>query len=147
MNSNTHNSKNNSNGSANRKNFDENDYFLILAIYFYLKNNGHQTSADILFKEADLGAVFEFPKDFENIHYVSDNANTGGKTTEYEIVRRKFVNGFFMNTFYKEKNADLLSQYWEQFWEIFLEKINEDKTQRSNLDDYLDNVQKTLRCN
>lgn len=38
-------------------NFDENDYFLLLSIYFYMKQNGYSTTADILFKEAELGNV------------------------------------------------------------------------------------------
>ena len=44
------------------RNFDENQYFLLLSIYFYLKHHNHDTTAEILYEECKLGDIFIFPK-------------------------------------------------------------------------------------
>jgi len=43
------------NSNQNNKQFDENQYFLLLSIYFYLKHNNHNVTAEILFEECKLG--------------------------------------------------------------------------------------------
>ena len=52
--------------------------FLLLSIYFYLKHNNYNISADFLFNEANLNNLFFFPQD------ISDSS------TEEEKLKKKF---------------------------------------------------------
>ncbi len=45
------------NSNQNNKQFDANQYFLLLSIYFYLKHHSHNVTAEILFEECKLGKL------------------------------------------------------------------------------------------
>lgn len=115
---------------------DENYYFLLLSIYFYLKHNNYHTTAEIIFNETNLGKVFQFPQDI------------GEPKTEIEKLKKKFINYFYYNTFFQQSDTcDFLSDFWNQFWEIFVSKIKQSNQTFSMMDQYLANTKMNLTCN
>jgi hypothetical protein len=114
---------------------DENYYFLLLSIYFYLKHNNYHTTAEILFNETNLGKVFQFPQEI------------GEPQNEKDKLNKKFINYFYYNTFFQQSDtSDFLSDFWNQFWEIFVTKIKQSNQSNSVMDKYLSNSKLTLTC-
>ena len=114
---------------------DENYYFLLLSIYFYLKHNNYHTTAEVLFNEVSLGKVFQFPQE------VPEPQN------EVEKLKKKFINYFYYNTFFQQSDtSDFLSDFWNQFWEIFVTKIKQSNQTNSVMDKYLSEHKMTLTC-
>lgn len=114
---------------------DENYYFLLLSIYFYLKHNNHHTTAETLFEETNLGKIFSFPQDI------------GEPKNELEVLKKKFINFFYYNTYFQQSDTiDFLSDFWNQFWDIFVEKIRQSNQTHSVLDQYLSKVKLQLTC-
>ena len=96
----------------NEENIKESDpyNFLLLSLYFYLKKNNYNQTADKLFKEGKLDSIFKFPKDLKN------------PTNEKEKMQNEFIEFFYRNSF-NNKNFDFLSDFWGQFWSIFANKM------------------------
>ncbi len=114
---------------------DENYYFLLLSIYFYLKHNNYHTTAEALFNEVNLGKVFQFPQE------VPEPQN------EVDKLKKKFINYFYYNTFFQQSDTcDFLSDFWNQFWEIFVTKIKQSNQTNSVMDKYLPEHKVTLTC-
>jgi hypothetical protein len=118
------------------KNFDQNSYFLILTIYFYLKQKKFDETADILFNEAKLDKVFIFPQELNE------------PKTEFEKLKLNFLNFFYFNTYINQanENSNFLSDYWNQFWENFVNKIKQSNKPVSLMDKYLSNKNIQLTC-
>ncbi len=115
---------------------DENYYFLLLSIYFYLKHNNYHTTAEILFKETNLGKIFMFPQEI------------GEPNNEIEKIKKKFINYFYYNTFFQQSDTcDFLSDFWNQFWEIFVTKIKQSNQTYSIMDKFLSDAKLQLTCN
>jgi hypothetical protein len=120
----------------NEKSNDEGYYFLLLAIYFYLKHNNYHTTAEILFVEANLGKIFLFPQE------LIDNP-------DIDIIKKKFIHYFYYNTFFQQSQAtsiDFLSDFWNQFWDIFVDKIRQSNLSSPAMDQYLKNNKLQLTC-
>jgi hypothetical protein len=118
---------------------DENYYFLILTIYFYLKNNNYNTTAELLFNESNLGNIFQLP----------EGVTESGK--EVEDLKIKFINYFYNNTYFQQQlmnpqSPDFLSDFWNQFWDIFVEKIRQSNQSNPILDMYLSSNNLKLTC-
>lgn len=114
---------------------DENYYFLLLSIYFYLKHNNYHSTAEILFNETNLGKMFQFPQE------------VGEPQNELEKLKKKFINYFYYNTYFQQSDTcDFLSDFWNQFWEIFVTKIKQSNQSNSVMDKYLSNCKLTLTC-
>lgn len=114
--------------SIQRSDLEEDYYqFLLLSIYFYLKHNDYNVSADYLFNEANLNNIFYFPQD------VSEGSN------EEEKLKKKFINYFYANSFFhlNQDKFDIIAEFWSQFWEIFAEKIKYSNTAVSPMQDYI----------
>ena len=114
----------------------ENDYynFLLLSIYFYLKNNNYNLTADSLFKEVNLNNIFFFAQDIQE------------GTTEEEKIKKKFINYFYANTFFHQnQDSDFIADFWEEFWEIFAEKIKHSNTAVSPMETYLKKEKDNLK--
>ena len=114
--------------SIQRSDLEEDYYqFLLLSIYFYLKHNDYNVSADYLFKEANLNNIFYFPQD------VSEGSN------EEEKLKKKFINYFYANSFFhlNQDKFDIFAEFWSQFWAIFAEKIKYSNTAVSPMQDYI----------
>ena len=114
--------------SIQRSDLEEDYYqFLLLSIYFYLKHNDYNVSADYLFKEANLNNIFYFPQD----------VSEGSK--EEEKLKKKFINYFYANSFFhlNQDKFDIIAEFWSQFWEIFAEKIKYSNTAVSPMKDYI----------
>jgi hypothetical protein len=118
------------------KNFDQNSYFLILTIYFYLKQKKFDETADILFNEAKLDKVFIFPQELNE------------PKTDFEKLKLNFLNFFYFNTYINQanENSNFLSDYWNQFWENFVNKIKQSNKPVSLMDKYLSNKNIQLTC-
>jgi hypothetical protein len=118
------------------KTVDENNYFLLLSVYFYLKHNNYHQTAEILFNETNLGKIFQFPQDI------------GEPNNEMEKLKKKFINYFYYNTFFRQcDTSDFLSDFWNQFWEIFVNKIKQSSNNVSEMDLFLKNsTQSKLTC-
>ena len=88
--------------------------FLLLSIYFYLKHNNYNISADFLFNEANLNNLFFFPQD------ISDSS------TEEEKLKKSFINYFYANSFFhiNRDKFDIIAEFWGQFWTFSLKKSN-----------------------
>jgi hypothetical protein len=119
------------------RNFDQNSYFLILTIYFYLKQKKYDDTADILFNEAKLDKVFIFPQEMNE------------PKTELENLKMNFLNFFYFNTYINQtyESSNFLSDYWNQFWENFVNKIKQSNKSVSLMDKYLGNKSIQLTCN
>ncbi len=117
------------------KSNEENYCFLLLSIYFYLKHNNYHTTAEILFNETNLDKIFQFPQEIEEAK------------TEEEKLKKKFTNYFYYNTFFQQSDTcDFLSDFWNQFWEIFVTKIKQSNQTSSIMDQYLMNTTMQLTC-
>lgn len=106
----------------------ENEFYnyLLLSIYFYLKHNNYNLTAENLFNEGNLGSVFKFPQEVQE------------GTNENEILQKKFIQHFYYNSFFKSQDSfDLVSDFWNQFWEIFAIKIKQNNQTISPMDKYL----------
>ena len=99
-------------------------------------NNNHQT-ADILLKESELEKVFLFPNEFNN-----ESKN------EVEQLRKKFIEYFYFNSFIKEtpENSNVLSDFWNQFWDIFVNKIKQSSKTNNSMNDFLSANKIKLTC-
>ena len=108
-----------------------------MSIYFYLKHNNHNQTADILLKESELEKIFLFPNEFNK-----DSKN------ESEQLKKKFIEYFYFNSFIKEnpENSNILSEFWSQFWEIFVNKIKQSNKTTSVMTDFLSNNKMKLSC-
>jgi hypothetical protein len=117
------------------KSTDENYYFLLLSIYFYLKHNNYHTTAEIFFNEVNLGKVFQFPQEIPE------------PQSETEKIKKKFINYFYYNTFFQQSDtSDFLSDFWNQFWDIFVTKIKQSNQTNSVMEKYLSEHKMTLTC-
>jgi len=84
--------------------------FLLLSLYFYLKKNNYNQTADKLFQEGKLDSIFKFPNDLKP------------PTNEKEKMQNKFIEFFYKNSF-NNQNFDFLGDFWDQFWNIFGNKM------------------------
>ena len=118
------------------KNFDQNSYFLILTIYFYLKQKKYDDTADILFNEAKLDKVFIFPQEMNE------------PQNDIERLKMNFLNFFYFNTYINQtsENSNFLVDYWNQFWDNFVNKIKQSNKPVSLMDKYLSNKNIQLTC-
>lgn len=109
--------------------FDQ-DYYniLVLSIYFYLKHNNYNQTADQLFNESNLAEIFNFP----------NNSIDNDRTNEEEKLKKKLINSFYYNSYFKANGSfDLLSYFWADFWNIFASKIKGPRPLVSPIDKYL----------
>ena len=86
--------------------------FLLLSLYFYLKKNNFNETSEKLFQECKLDSIFKFPKNLKK------------PKTEKEKLTKEFIEFFYSNSFNNNSNFDLLSDFWNQFWRIFANKMN-----------------------
>lgn len=115
---------------------EESYYFLLLSIYIYLKQNNNHTTAELFFKETNMDKIFAFPQYLEE------------PKTEAERMRANFINYFYYNTFYQTGEAvDFLADNWNQFWDIFVDKIKQSNQTYSSIDQYLLNHSIQCTCN
>ena len=111
----------------------QNYNFLLLTIYFYLKHNQFNLTADTLFNESNLANIFKFPQE------VSDTNN------EKEKLLKNFLKSFYYNNFFaNSQNFDLLSDFWENFWKKFSYIIKTGNKAVSIIDKFLINENKKL---
>ena len=111
----------------------QNYNFLLLTIYFYLKHNQFNLTADTLFNESNLANIFKFPQE------VSDTNN------EKDKILKKFLKSFYYNNFFaNSQNFDLLSDFWEIFWKNFSYIIKTGNKAVSIIDKFLINENKKL---
>lgn len=103
-----------------------------------MKNNNNHQTADILLKESELEKVFLFPNEF----------NKESKN-EVEQLRKKFIEYFYFNSFIKEnpENNTLLSDFWNQFWDIFVNKIKQSTKKNNSMNEYIAASKLKLSCN
>jgi len=70
--------------------------------------------------------------------------------TEMDKLRKSFINFFYYNAYFKQdvniENFDFLSDFWNQFWDIFVNKIKQTNQNGSALDKYLKNTKGELSC-
>ena len=68
-----------------------------------------------------------------------------------EKLKKSFINFFYYNAYFKKDvnvdNFDFLSDFWNQFWDIFVNKIKQTNQNGSSLDKYLKNSRSELTCN
>ena len=72
----------------------ENYNYLLLSIYFYLKHNNYNSTADILFSEGNLENIFKFPQDIKEISNESDKLLKN--FIQYLKIITKIINLFFL---------------------------------------------------
>ena len=96
----------------NSENIKENDpyNFLLLSLYFYLKKNNYNQTAQKLFQEGKLDSIFKFPQELKS------------PINEKEKMQNEFINFFYRNSF-NNPNLDFLGDFWAQFWAIFANKM------------------------
>ena len=85
--------------------------FLLLSLYFYLKNNCYDNTADILFEEANLSQIFKIPK---GMNYCKNSPK------DIKVLKDLFVNYFYKKSFFNYKGeGDIISEYWNDFYQKF----------------------------
>ncbi len=96
----------------NSENIKESDpyNFLLLSLYYYLKKNNYNQTAQKLFQEGKLDSIFKFPQDLKP------------PQNEKEKMQNEFIEFFFRNSF-NNQNFDFLGDFWAQFWSIFANKM------------------------
>ena len=66
--------------------------YLLLSIYFYLKHNDYNLTAESLFNEGNLGNIFKFPQEVQE------------GTNEAEKIQKKFIQHFYYNSYFKSQD-------------------------------------------
>ena len=96
----------------NSENIKETDSynFLLLSLYYYLKRNNYNQTAQKLFQESKLDTIFKFPEELKP------------PTNEKEKMQNNFIEYFYNNSF-NNANFDFLGDFWSQFWIIFANKM------------------------
>ena len=96
----------------NSENIKESDpyNFLLLSLYYYLKKNNYNQTAQKLFQEGKLDSIFKFPQDLKP------------PTNEKEKMQNEFIEFFYKNSF-NNQNFDFLGDFWNKFWAIFADKM------------------------
>ena len=111
----------------------QNYNYLLLSIYFYLKHNNYNITAEKLFNEASLKGIFTFPQEVKE------------GTSQYEKLIKKFVQYFYYNSyFYSEPPDDSTSDFWNYFWEIFAKKMKNGNKYNSLIDNYIEKEKDSL---
>ena len=111
----------------------QNYNYLLLSIYFYLKHNNYNITAEKLFNEANLKGIFTFPQE----------VNEG--TSLYEKLIKKFIQYFYYNTYFNsEPPDDTISDFWNNFWEIFAKKMKNGNKYNSLIDNYIEKEKNSL---
>ena len=112
----------------------ENYNYLLLSIYFYLKHNNYNSTADILFSEGNLENIFKFPQDIKEI------------SNEKEKLIKNFIQYFYYNSYFKFQNSfDIFGDFWEQFWVIFSNKIKQGNKAISQIDNIINQEKNNLK--
>ena len=96
----------------NSENIKESDpyNFLLLSLYYYLKKNNYNQTAQKLFQEGKLDSIFKFPQDLKP------------PSNEKEKMQNEFIEFFYKNSF-NNQNFDFLGDFWNKFWAIFADKM------------------------
>ena len=82
----------------------QNYNYLLLSIYFYLKHNNYNTTAENLFNESDLKNIFKFPQE------VKEGTNPSDRLI------KKFIQHFYYNSYFNsEQPDDTTADFWNQF--------------------------------
>ncbi len=111
----------------------QNYNYLVLSIYFYLKHNNYNLTAEKLFNEANLKGIFTFPQE----------VNEG--TSLYEKLIKKFIQYFYYNLYFNsEPPDDTISDFWNNFWEIFAKKMKNGNKYNSLIDSYIEKEKNSL---
>ncbi len=102
-----------------------------------MKHYNHNQTAEILLKESEIEKVFLFPNEF----------NKDSKI-ESEQLKNKFIEYFYYNSFIKEntENSNILSEFWNQFWEIFVNKIKQSNKTNTAMTEFLAANKLKLSC-
>lgn len=110
------------------KTVDQNNLFLLLTCYFYLKQNNYHVTAETLFKESSLSQIFEIP-------------NEQNPLMDPDEVKNDYIKFFYYNTFIKKSSNELgslanefLGTFWSSFWEIFVNKIKQNNHGKTKMD-------------
>ena len=107
--------------------------YLLLSIYFYLKHNNYNTTAENLFNESDLKNIFKFPQE------VKEGTNPSDRLI------KKFIQHFYYNSYFNsEQPDDTTADFWNQFWEIFAKKMKNGNQFISPIDNYIEKEKDTL---
>ena len=107
--------------------------YLLLSIYFYLKHNNYNITAEKLFNEASLKGIFTFPQEVKE------------GTSQYEKLIKKFVQYFYYNSYFNsEPPDDSTSDFWNYFWEIFAKKMKNGNKYNSLIDNYIEKEKDSL---
>ena len=111
----------------------QNYNYLLLSIYFYLKHNNYNTTAENLFNESDLKNIFKFPQE------VKEGTNPSDRLI------KKFIQHFYYNSYFSsEQPDDTTADFWNQFWEIFAKKMKNGHQYNSPIDNYIEKEKDTL---
>ena len=111
----------------------QNYNYLLLSIYFYLKHNNYNTTAENLFNESDLKNIFKFPQE------VKEGTNPSDRLI------KKFIQHFYYNSYFNsEQPDDTTADFWNQFWEIFAKKMKNGNQFISPIDNYIEKEKDTL---
>ena len=121
--------------------------FLLLSIYYYLKNSGHFQTAEIFYKETGLDKMFDFKENSgklpelktadnfaESLKADVESEAKKGKNEEEitEKMRSKFEEFLINNTYIQPPdNVCFLSTFWLKFWISFaneMQKTNNKET-------------------
>ena len=123
------------NSNVENRSFEEtqNYNYLLLSIYFYLKHNNFNATAEKLFNEANLKNIFIFPQEVKD-----------GITTSDKLIK-KFIQHFYYNSYFSmEQPDDTTAEFWNQFWEIFAKKMKNGYQFNSPIDNYIEKEKDTL---
>ena len=111
----------------------QNYNYLLLSIYFYLKHNNYNTTAENLFNESNLKNIFKFPQE------VKEGTNPSDRLI------KKFIQHFYYNSYFNsEQPDDTTADFWNQFWEIFAKKMKNGNQFISPIDNYIEKEKDTL---
>lgn len=128
----------------------------MLSIYFFLKSNNYDKTAETLYKELNFDKIFSFPDSNNSKISISNNMEEAFNMhffqnillnyvkNEHEEANKQGENNNNMNT---NCTNSFLSDYWKQFWNLFCRKIENSNSFISPLDEFLKNSDVVLTYN
>lgn len=141
----------------------KNTNMLMLALYFFFKNNTYDKTAEVMYNEMNFDKVYAFPSMesnnigkpsideafrqyfFKNVLLKSELDNNANNTNNTNLNNTN--NNSSLNNDELNKSQSYLAENWNKFWNLFCKKIENSTSHISPLDEFLDKSDKKLTYN
>jgi hypothetical protein len=128
----------------------KNTNMLMLALYFFLKNNSYDKTAEVMYNEMNFDKVYEFPS-METNNIIKPSIDEAFRQYFFKnvLLKSELERSSNTNSSNDEGNKcqSYLAENWNKFWTLFCRKIENSTSHISPLDEFLEKSEKKLTYN